>query len=148
VRGTLKTSSDFEAVYTRGTKAVGTYMVLFGLTGEASGDSPAASPRPVSSSRSAQKLASLVGIVASRKVGRAVVRNRAKRLLRSAFSSLRPELPVGCRVILVARRSMAERRPRCPAVVKELRELLEQIGLLDEALAPGNSAEAAAPDSS
>ena len=44
-----------------------------------------------------------VGVAASRSVGTAVKRNRAKRLLRAAIRSLLPKLAPGWDVILIAR---------------------------------------------
>jgi ribonuclease P protein component len=46
------------------------------------------------------------GFVASRRVGGAVQRNRAKRLLREAFRRARPKEHVSADVVLVARKAM------------------------------------------
>lgn len=45
-----------------------------------------------------------LGVIASRRVGNAVVRNRCKRLLREAFRKHQNLLPEVCDVVLVARR--------------------------------------------
>lgn len=44
-----------------------------------------------------------LGLSVSRKVGTATVRNRAKRMLREAFRSARPELPTGLDIVVVVR---------------------------------------------
>jgi len=44
-----------------------------------------------------------IGVTAGRSVGKAVKRNRAKRLLRSAMAAFIPELPPGWDLILIAR---------------------------------------------
>ncbi|MFP4343278.1 MAG: ribonuclease P protein component [Anaerolineales bacterium] len=48
-----------------------------------------------------------IGLVASRKVGNAVARNRARRLLREAVRQLYPCIPAGWDLILIARRKIA-----------------------------------------
>lgn len=48
-----------------------------------------------------------VGVAASRTVGTAVKRNRAKRLLRAAMKSLLPELAPGWDLVLIARPALA-----------------------------------------
>lgn len=48
-----------------------------------------------------------LGVVASRRVGGAVTRNRAKRLLREVFRRRRPRRDVSADVVLVARAAIA-----------------------------------------
>jgi len=47
-----------------------------------------------------------VGVAAGRSVGNAVIRNRAKRLLRACISGLMPDIPLGWDVILLARKPL------------------------------------------
>ena len=49
-----------------------------------------------------------LGIVASRKVGNAVHRNRAKRLVREAFRATRQQLDTGVDLVVIVRRPLAE----------------------------------------
>jgi ribonuclease P protein component len=51
-----------------------------------------------------------VGIVTSRHVGGAVVRNRARRLLREAWRRHQHSLPPSCDLVLVARHSIARKK--------------------------------------
>jgi len=50
-----------------------------------------------------------LGITASRKVGNAVQRNRAKRLLREAFRCVRSELPSGLDLVVIVRQGIGAR---------------------------------------
>ena len=72
-----------------------------------------------------------LGVSVGRRVGGAVERNRVKRLLREAFWSIAPELPVDHDFVLVARPEAAElaRRDGEPGFEAALRELLTRSGL-------------------
>lgn len=49
-----------------------------------------------------------LGITAGKKIGNAVRRNRAKRIIRAAYSAAEPMLPIGIDVVVVARSSLPE----------------------------------------
>ncbi|MBW3657104.1 MAG: ribonuclease P protein component [Actinobacteria bacterium] len=71
-----------------------------------------------------------IAVVASRKVGSAVARNRAKRLLREAAA--RVAWAPGADVVLVARHACAT--AAMPGVREELVQLARDLGVLDDAL--------------
>ena len=63
-------------------------------------------------------------LVTGRRVGNAVVRNRARRLLREAWRTLRPEVRDDVDIVLVARGPFGD--ARTPDLVKEIEKLLAQ----------------------
>ena len=103
----LTRSSQFRAAYDAGEKHVGRLMVLYLLRA----DSPALR----------------LGVVASRKVGNAVARARARRLLREAYRLNRSLLKGEADVVLVARPHLL--KAEWPVVVDELLALLKRAGL-------------------
>lgn len=106
----LTRSSDFRAAYDGGRKAVGRYMVLYALA------------RPEGARR--------LGVVTGRKIGGAVQRNRARRLLREAYRRNRHRLSATADVVLVARAALLA--ARASEIEAELMALAERAGLWKE----------------
>lgn len=75
-------------------------------------------------------------VVASRKVGGAVVRNRAKRLLREGLRRAlgNQDPPEGCRIVLIARRATADASGA--EVIDAVTDLFKQAGLSAPAQSP------------
>ena len=73
---------------------------------------------------------SRLGVVTSRRVGKATVRNQARRMMRECFRLHRRELLEAVDLVLVARQSIARRGFQ--AVERDFIRLLKKIGLLPE----------------
>ena len=69
-----------------------------------------------------------VGVIASKQVGGAVARNRAKRLMREAMRVHSPRVTPGWDLLLIARAAIL--RARMPEVAAALESLLRQAGLV------------------
>lgn len=69
-----------------------------------------------------------VAVAAARSIGKAVARNRAKRLLREAARHLHPRIQCGWDLVLIARRPIVEVKE--PQVEQALAHLLERAHLL------------------
>ena len=82
----IRRRADFQAAYEKGSRAGGRFMTLFRLK----------TPLPMSR----------LGIAASRKMGGAVERNRAKRLIREMFRHCKPG--AGIDVVVVPRRELLQ----------------------------------------
>jgi ribonuclease P protein component len=86
----VRRRADFEQIYAHGAKRHGRFMTVFVLA--RAGDAPGGrSPR--------------LGVAATRKLGGAVVRNRAKRLSRELFRRHKPDGALD--VVVVPRREFA-----------------------------------------
>ncbi len=72
-----------------------------------------------------------VGVIASKAVGGAVERNRAKRVLRSAASALHDNIRPDTMILLLARQAILEHDT--PEITVILADQLKKAGLLSEA---------------
>ena len=118
MRGTLKTRGQFALCYENGSKAVGSHAVVFALR-----------PPQLDSTDPSE---CTIGIVASRKVGGAIQRNRAKRVLRAALHEIRARIRRPAWIVLVARRALIEDECRTPQLVRELEAQLRRLDCLME----------------
>ena len=85
----LKSQGDFRAAYGRGRRASGHWVTVV-VRPHRTGERPDPTPR--------------VGVSVSKEHGRAVRRNKIKRLLREAFRLERARLPQGVDVVLIPKR--------------------------------------------
>ena len=68
------------------------------------------------------------GFVVSRRVGGAVVRNRARRIMRAAWRAVEPSIAQGVVAVFVARETI--RGAKTQDVEAEVRELFRRMGML------------------
>ena len=107
-RERLRRRSDFQTIYQQGRSIHGRFQVLFYLTGD--------------------QIERKIAFVASRRVGPAVRRNRAKRLLREAYRRLQAAVIRDARLIFVARPECAD--ASSDEVRSETKRMLADAGLL------------------
>lgn len=106
----LTRNNDFVRAYTRGKAYVNSQAVLY-----------------VNKNRAGK---TRVGIVSSKKIGNAVTRNRARRVLRAALWQIMPKEIGGYDIVVVARGQTA----KCKSwqVAKALKKLFNNAGLLQD----------------
>lgn len=80
----LKSNRDFRRLYSRGSRHAGAYVAVY-------------------ASKNRLQSVNRLGLTASTTLGKAVVRNRLKRLMRAAYTELEPRICTGYDFILVAR---------------------------------------------
>lgn len=123
----LKQRRDFQAVYHKGIRRTGRYLILRGLL-VASRDPKEATQEQPSINQS--KLPTKIGISISQKVSKkAVVRNRIKRQIKAILRQLLPRIAPGWQLVVVVRPGAKE----CEYAhfLRELEQLLVEAEVLN-----------------
>lgn len=105
---TLKENRDFRRLYSRGKNAPGQSLVTY-----------------VMKNRCGE---TRVGITSSKKIGNAVKRNRAKRVIRAAFSQIESRVDRPWDIVFVARGRTTS--VKMQVVLAEMEKQLEKLGVI------------------
>ena len=106
---TIKENRDFRRLYRKKTSYVSPALVVYFKENSAG--------------------FSRLGITAGKKIGKAVKRNRAKRVIRQAYRELLPYFNKNVDMVIVARKKAAE--VKCFEVKDELEALLKKAKIID-----------------
>lgn len=108
----IRKQSDFDAVYHKG-KSIGSRPAVVLYKKNGSGKKRAA-------------------FVASKKVGNAVRRNRARRLLKESYRELKDRLAEGYDYVFIARKYCAEKTTKQADVKKSIEAAMKKAGLMEK----------------
>ena len=106
----LRKKSDFSLVYNKGKSVGERYVVLFIIKNN------------MSYNRTA--------FLASRKVGKSVVRNRARRLMKESYRELKEYQSLGYDIIFIARKTICNKK--CGDVKKSMEAAMKKAGILNK----------------
>jgi ribonuclease P protein component len=124
----LHRSADFERVRDKGARWRGRFCAL--NAARAFSFEQAAAPRASTFEaphpRDASAPMTRVGYITSKKLGGAVKRNRARRLMREAIRALAAELPAGWDLVLIAQNAIIADDVRMPQVRDDIRWLVNK----------------------
>jgi ribonuclease P protein component len=108
----IRSKNDFSLLYKKGKSIGSKYVVLFFRKNN------------LSYCRKA--------FVASKKVGKSVARNRARRLMKESYRKLEGNLPDGYDILLIARNTISSNDIKCADVELALKHLFKKSGLFDK----------------
>ena len=116
---TIKEHHLFAKTFQKGSRVSLRYLSVFVLTDYAASRLAKENPR--------KKPYNRFGVSVTKKIGGAVQRNRAKRLLRTAYRAIEPELKTGFLVVLTPREEILSAKE--PAIEAELRRAFSKLDL-------------------
>lgn len=110
----------YNKAFQKGRRQVGRYVAVYVLRDLAADRLKNAHPQKIRVNR--------LGLSVSKKIGGAVERNRAKRVLRAAYDSVKSELKVGNLIVISPRTAISG--AKSTEVAEELRRAFSELGLL------------------
>ena len=116
----IKENHLYNKAYKSGKRFVGKFCAVYVLRDLAANKLRHAHPQ--------RQYVNRLGLSVSKKIGGAVQRNRAKRILRAAYDSLRPELKTGFLIVISARTAIVGKKSQ--DLRRELEAAFTQVGLL------------------
>ena len=120
----------YNKTYRKGKSYVGKFVAVYVLRDLAAERLAKANPQKEKINR--------LGLSVSKKLGGAVARNRAKRVIRAAYDTVKTELKTGNLIVISARVALLSKKST--DVARELRNAFSQLGMLSHTGEPqGNS---------
>ena len=110
----------YNKAFQKGKRQVGKYVAVYVLRDLAAHNLQKAHPQKIVVNR--------LGLSVSKKVGGAVQRNRAKRVIRAAYDSVKQELKVGNLIVISPRTAILG--AKSTEVAEELRVAFDALGLI------------------
>jgi len=108
MKHTLKLNKDFRRLYARGKSAACGCVVVYCMKN--------------------RKKENRIGLTVGKTIGKAVKRNRAKRLMREGCRQIQDSFLTGYDIIIVARTRINEKK--CDVVARDLKNAADKLGLI------------------
>ena len=115
----IKENHLYNKAYKRGERSVGKYVAVYVLR-----DLRA---RRIMLENPEKKYLNRLGIAVSKKIGNAVTRNRAKRIIRAAYRSLEGEIKTGFLIVISAKSEIVGKKMQ--DVERELRSAMSRLDM-------------------
>lgn len=109
----------YHKAYTRGKKFVGRYVAVYVLKDLAAKRLKSANPQ--------KEYLNRLGITVTKKLGGAVCRNRAKRVIRAAYREVAQDIKRGFLIVISARGAIVDRKST--DVARELKKAFAELGM-------------------
>ena len=118
----IKENHLYSKAYTHGKKFVGRFVIVYILTDFMSKRLAKANPMKEKLNR--------VGITVTKKLGGAVERNRAKRIIRAGYSEIQEKLKKGNLIVISAKPEISGKKSQ--EIAKELKYAFRKLQMIEE----------------